>query len=752
MSNIKDLYNQVIIKEQTKEFFALYEKLPKNLQEQFQKEYPELFEGSGGAGAALGRFAKGAFDTLKGLFGRSSPDIKMSEPPKDFSPSTNPKDLEAVKNPKGEYEISPDLTARTKARTDAEASAKADVKRAAAEKTSKEVDMPQQNMGNLRAKELELANQKQIDADAAYKKTSQEIGQRRATDVRTKEKVDAEAKAKKDVSAMDNLKKIGAGGVIAGAALTMAPNKAGDSQAAAPAAAALAQDESPEAQIQKATSGAKSFGDAFKAARAKAEELHKAGKIKDPSMGQFKWGKEGEEQKEFQTNKAGEKYVPMKKQTKVNESLLSAFNDIVNSKHSNIFAEAKKKGKDQDADGDKDFADVMIARMMASGMSKDKAIAKVKSKTYNEGVVGIPVKKPKTEKGSVMPGYDDEDKPSNIKPMPKTQGSLMPGYNEEIDPKIRPRKDPYGEGIAKAGEKAPEMTTNPEYETKPDGVNRSAKSSLPQSVVDKMKGKSDKLKTEEVEELDERNMENKEAKDAYVKRVGNAARKSGDPKHLTNVGTGIRTSVANKIRGRELTQGRNRVAEESEIEFSEAELEYFSSVMEAVAPTPKKYAPNGSDKSNATGGKSGTLSDTNEEIEQIEEGRGKGSGKGRPKGAKSGSQHGGGEAAGTPHIVDQIKNARTRGIADGKGNYMLKHPVSGETKAVPQSSANKFYMEYHNSSKPEAKNKALSAFYAKHGFSNTEAEIAPKEDPKKRTTLEPKKTGITLASITKPKS
>ena len=44
--------------------------------------------------------------------------------------------------------------------------------------------------------------------------------------------------------------------------------------------------------------------------------------------------------------------------------------------------EAKKK--DQDKDGDNDFADVRIARMIASGMSKAEAIAAVKNKEYNE--------------------------------------------------------------------------------------------------------------------------------------------------------------------------------------------------------------------------------------------------------------------------------------------------------------------------------------------------------------------------------
>jgi hypothetical protein len=43
--------------------------------------------------------------------------------------------------------------------------------------------------------------------------------------------------------------------------------------------------------------------------------------------------------------------------------------------------------QDQDRDGDKDFADVMIARMMKSGMSREDAIKKVKDKKYNEAIV-----------------------------------------------------------------------------------------------------------------------------------------------------------------------------------------------------------------------------------------------------------------------------------------------------------------------------------------------------------------------------
>ena len=44
----------------------------------------------------------------------------------------------------------------------------------------------------------------------------------------------------------------------------------------------------------------------------------------------------------------------------------------------------EKKGKDQDGDSDKDFADVMIARMMAAGKSKEDAIKATKNKSYNK--------------------------------------------------------------------------------------------------------------------------------------------------------------------------------------------------------------------------------------------------------------------------------------------------------------------------------------------------------------------------------
>lgn len=56
--------------------------------------------------------------------------------------------------------------------------------------------------------------------------------------------------------------------------------------------------------------------------------------------------------------------------------------------------------EDQDNDGDNDFDDVKIARMMASGMSKPEAIAKIKGKKMKEGISPVP------RKGKCPPGWE----------------------------------------------------------------------------------------------------------------------------------------------------------------------------------------------------------------------------------------------------------------------------------------------------------------------------------------------------------
>jgi hypothetical protein len=53
-------------------------------------------------------------------------------------------------------------------------------------------------------------------------------------------------------------------------------------------------------------------------------------------------------------------------------------------KHGQPYEGPSKPSLDQDGDGDNDFADVMSARMQASGMSKDAANKKVENKPYNK--------------------------------------------------------------------------------------------------------------------------------------------------------------------------------------------------------------------------------------------------------------------------------------------------------------------------------------------------------------------------------
>lgn len=57
--------------------------------------------------------------------------------------------------------------------------------------------------------------------------------------------------------------------------------------------------------------------------------------------------------------------------------------DSIESLYAKYGIDEGKKGKDQDGDGDNDFADIMITRMMTSGKSKKDAIVKTHNKSYN---------------------------------------------------------------------------------------------------------------------------------------------------------------------------------------------------------------------------------------------------------------------------------------------------------------------------------------------------------------------------------
>jgi hypothetical protein len=56
--------------------------------------------------------------------------------------------------------------------------------------------------------------------------------------------------------------------------------------------------------------------------------------------------------------------------------------------------------RDKDGDGDTDFADNMVARMIASGMSPEEAVEKTKKKSYNKEEF-----EKKTKKSNKIDGY-----------------------------------------------------------------------------------------------------------------------------------------------------------------------------------------------------------------------------------------------------------------------------------------------------------------------------------------------------------
>lgn len=83
--------------------------------------------------------------------------------------------------------------------------------------------------------------------------------------------------------------------------------------------------------------------------------------------------------------------------------------------------------QDQDKDGDKDFADVMIARMVASGMSKEDAIKKVKDKQYNEAIIA------KDEEEAAKMAKDPKFKDVDIKLVDEgLRGALDEPYYIEV--------------------------------------------------------------------------------------------------------------------------------------------------------------------------------------------------------------------------------------------------------------------------------------------------------------------------------
>jgi hypothetical protein len=326
---------------------------------------------------------------------------------------------------------------------------------------------------------------------------------------------------------------------------------------------------------------------------------------------------------------------------------------------------------------------------------------------------------------------NDGDHDKSDKYLHNRRKAIAKAMKEAIDPKIRPprKDDPHGEGMVDAGTKAPDMVPNPSYATKSDGVNRAGKTSLPQSLTDKMKGKVDKPKMEEVnveEDYDSRAASSSK----MFKDMADKDSKSKSPR--------IRKSAAQfkKLSNRIARSAVTGMKEEVNVEFSEEELEHIAAVLEAVGPTPDEYSASAF---GSTGSRSGTLSDTVSEEEEKKRGRG------RPPGTygayKRKGEVSGGTTGGVTHIVDQIRNASKLGISDGKGNYKLKHITGYKTSMVdgkkvstpdvlefsaPQQAANKLYTSFHNTEKPGDKQKLTNDFVKQHSGKSLEAPKAAK--------------------------
>ena len=100
------------------------------------------------------------------------------------------------------------------------------------------------------------------------------------------------------------------------------------------------------------------------------------------------------------------------------------------------------KGADQDGDGDKDFADVMSARMQASGKSKAAANAAVKNKPYN--------KESKVEEAFPVPGETKEKTTGKFDKKKTSTGTVYTKKAEKADDKKSKKDDDLEEAKAHA--------------------------------------------------------------------------------------------------------------------------------------------------------------------------------------------------------------------------------------------------------------------------------------------------------------
>jgi hypothetical protein len=116
--------------------------------------------------------------------------------------------------------------------------------------------------------------------------------------------------------------------------------------------------------------------------------------------------------------------------------------------------EAKKK-VDQDQDGDNDFADVQIARMIASGVPKEKAIAMTKNKSYNKEELEL-------DEATAMAkrGYDETAIRNKIAKSTGGGEAADRATALENRPTYNPKKDQQRQNYARAQRGAHRTTTS----------------------------------------------------------------------------------------------------------------------------------------------------------------------------------------------------------------------------------------------------------------------------------------------------
>ncbi|QMP83818.1 MAG: hypothetical protein [Caudoviricetes sp.] len=394
-------------------------------------------------------------------------------------------------------------------------------------------------------------------------------------------------------------------------------------------------------------------------------------------------------------------------------------------------------------------------------------------------------------------GKEDEDI-DNDGDKDKSDGYLH-NRRKAIKAAMKEATDPNAEGIAKPGEKAPKMVPKPDYPTSKPGPTRELKGSLPKGVTVKGNTNEEVEQIDEALSAEHKTAIKAHVKgmwgrgevafgsqggkdfvshsDGIQKHVHSIHYKKGVP-HVTHFlsmdeeveyideaavpdshkqamkktyGAGVvkinkNRTISHKDRyGEENTHAYNpnnkqpigrhlsTITVQEDVEFSEAELTHIAAILEA-----NPVAPVADDYSGAAGGVSKRdLSDETVAEEKKTKKKttgtttGTGRPRGRPMGSKSGSKHGsGGDTVETKNLASQIRFSRPSG-----GNFMLKHPTTGVTKAVPAKAATEFYSKYSGAEKPAEKEAHHDAFLTKHFGSS--------EKPK---------TGITLPKMPAPKS